>query len=245
MDAGFKDVAAAKKFYRAVFGWTAKDNKMGDGFTYSLMRLRGKDVAGIYPRMEPQAKTKSPAFWLPYIAVKNVAATVRKAKAARAKVVTPAMKVAKLGRMAVLADPAGASFGLWQPGQMKGSQIADVAGSVCWHDLNTAKPKVAKRFYEMVFGWTASGQDVGGNPYTVFTLGRKPVAGVWPEPMKKLGPCWVTHWEVRDCAKTVANVKRLRGRVLMGTTKIPSGHRFAVLADPWGAVFGVIEFAGD
>jgi hypothetical protein len=64
---------------------------------------------------------------------------------------------------------------------------------------------------------------------------------MWPEPMKKLPPCWVTYWQVANCARTVTKVKRLGGGVLLGTTTVPDICSFAVLTDPQGAVFGILE----
>jgi predicted enzyme related to lactoylglutathione lyase len=64
---------------------------------------------------------------------------------------------------------------------------------------------------------------------------------MWPTPMKKLPPSWLTYFKVADCAKSVAKAKRLGGRALMGTTDVPGMVRFAVLADPQGAVFGLLQ----
>jgi predicted enzyme related to lactoylglutathione lyase len=241
-DLGTTDVAASKKFYRSVFGATITDFPMGPGNEkYSILRVKGKDVCGIYPMSAEQKKMKAPPAWLPYISVASANAGAKKAKSAGGKIVAKPMDVGDVGRMAVVADPTGAMFALWQAGTRRGAQLDDTPGTVGWHDLNTMNPPVAGKFYSKVFGWKSVDQDYSGNAYHLFKLGRTNVCGMWPFPMKKLGPSWLTYWQVSDCAKTVSKVKRLGGRALMGTTIVPGMARFAVLKDPQGAAFGVLE----
>jgi len=239
-DLGTPDFAGAKKFYRAIFGWTAKDLPMGPDSEYAMMSVKGKKVCVLYALSEDQRKAKVPPSWLPYVSVASVAATVKKARAARGKIIVQQMKVAE-GSLAVIQDPTGAAIGLWQAGSHVGATISDTPGTASWQDLNTPKPGVAGKFYDKVFGWKWATKDFSGNEYTTFMLGKQAECGMWPTPMKKIPPSWVTHWQVVDCAKTVAKVKRLGGRVVMGTTAVPGVCRFAILKDPKGAVFGILE----
>ena len=239
-DLGTPDVAGAKKFYRAIFGWTAKDLPMGPDFEYSMMGVKGKKVCVLYAMSEDQRKAKVPPSWLPYVSVASVAATAKRAGAAGGTIIMKPMEVPE-GSMAIIQDPTGAALGLWQAGSHVGATISDTPGTVCWQDLNTPKPGVAAKFYEKVFGWKSATKDFSGNAYTMFMLGKQAECGMWPTPMKKLPPSWVSHWQVADCAKTVAKVKRFGGRVLMGTTAVPGVSRFAILKDPNGAVFGILE----
>jgi predicted enzyme related to lactoylglutathione lyase len=239
-DLATPDIAGAKKFYRAIFGWTAKDLPMGPGFEYSMMLVKGKKVGLLYAMTEDQRKAKVNPAWLPYVSAASVAATVKKARAAGGKIIMKPMNVAE-GSVAIIQDPTGAAIGLWQAGSHIGATISDTPGAVCWQDLNTPKPSVAAKFYEKVFGWMWATKDFGGNQYTTFMLGKQAECGMWPAPIKNMPPSWVTHWQVADCAKTEAKVKRLGGRVVMGTTAVPGVCRFAVLKDPKGAVFGILE----
>jgi predicted enzyme related to lactoylglutathione lyase len=145
------------------------------------------------------------------------------------------------GSLAIIQDPTGATIGLWQPGSHVGATISDTPGAVCWQDLNTPKPSVAAKFYGKVFGWKWATKDYSGRKYTSFMLGKQAECGMWPAPIKNMPPSWVTDWQVADCDKTVAKVKRLGGRVVKGTTEVPGICRFAVLKDPKGAVFGILE----
>lgn len=241
-DLGTTDVVAAKKFYQGIFGWKVKDFPMGMGDAkYSMFSVSGKSVGALYPMPAEKTESKMPPFWLPYIAVRSVNGTVRKGRTARGKVCMAPMDIMDKGRMAIVQDPSGAVVALWQAKAHSGAGLRDKPGTVCWHDLNTSKPGVASKFYMDVFAWTMEDKDFDGNAYHLFKLGRNDTCGMWPKPHPKLPPCWITHWSVENCAKTVAKAKRLGGCALMNTTAIPSaGISFAILTDPQGAAFGII-----
>jgi uncharacterized protein len=240
-DLGTTDIVRAKKFYQGVFGWKVRDASMGAGNgNYSLMRLDGKDVCGLYPMPPAPKRTKSRPSWRPYVAVKNASAAAKKAKSAGGKITMGPTTVMDRGRMATIQDPTGAGFAVWQAGSRQGVILEDRAGTVCWHDLNTSKPKAAAKFYAAVFGWKTQNKDIAGNEYHLFRLGDESVCGMWPWPAKQLPPSWVTYFEVADCAKSVAKANRLGGRIVMGPIAVPGMGHFAIIADPQGATFGII-----
>ena len=241
-DLGTTDVPGAKKFYGGLFGWKMKDYPMGpDGEKYTMCRVGTKDVSGIYPMTAEQKKMKAPPYWLPYISVKSTDATAKKAKAASGKVISKPMDVGDMGRMAVIMDPTGAVFALWQANGTTGAQLDSKPGTVSWHDLNTNKPSVAGKFYTKAIGWKVKDQEYSGDAYHLFKIGREGVCGMWPSPMKQLPPSWLTYFRVSNCDKSVAKVKQLGGRILMGTTPVPGMCKFAVVKDPKGAAFGLLE----
>jgi predicted enzyme related to lactoylglutathione lyase len=240
-DLGTTDVPGALKFYKGVFGCKVVQFPMeGSDEKYSILQIDGRDVCAVYPMSAEQRKARVRPYWRPYITVKSVAETLKKAKAAGGKVVMGPMAVGDLGRTAIVKDPTGAPFALWQPGTMAGAGIEDKAGTVTWHDLNTFKPAVAGKFYVKVFGWKIEDKDFDGNEYHMFALGREGVCGMWPSASKKILPSWVTHWKVSDCAKTVAKVKQLGGGIILGATAVPGMGHFAIVKDPKGAPFGII-----
>jgi uncharacterized protein len=241
-DLGTTDTEAAKRFYRGLFGWTTKDYPMGMGDAkYTMLRIRGRDVCALYPMMPEQKKMKAPPFWLPFVSVSSVDQTVKKAKAAGGKILSPPMDVMDSGRMAVMMDPTGAVIAAWQPRKHKGAGVEDTPGAVCWNDLSTHKPKVAAKFYTKVFGWKVDDLSVDGQSYHLFKVGRTGVAGMWPAAMEKTPPAWITHFQVRDCAKSAAKAKRLGAKVLMKPITVPGYCKFAILQDPQKAAFGVLQ----
>jgi uncharacterized protein len=241
-DLGTTDVASAKRFYQSLFGFTAKDIPMNEaGDKYTMLRVRGKDACALYPMSTELKKMKTKPSWLPFISVKSVDAAVNKVVATGGKICTPAMDVARHGRMAVVQDPTGAPFALWQAREHIGARIEGVPGTVRWHDLSTPDPKKASHFYADVFGWKTKELKFPAGSYYQLLAGKTGLGGIWPEPIEKLPASWVSYWLVKDCDKAVAAARRLGGRVVMKTTLVPEYCRFAVLADRQKAAFAVLE----
>ena len=238
VDLGSPDVDASVKFYGDLFGWTADEGSPEFG-GYRMLRSNGKQVAGVGPLMNPQ----QPPSWTTYVSVDDAKATSAKAKAAGGQVLVDAMEVGEAGSMAILQDPTGAVFGLWQPGQHKGSEVFNTPVSLTWNELSTRDPEAAKRFYSSVFGWDPHTNGEGAEAYTEWHLGGKSIGGMMQTPAQvpaQVPPYWLTYFRVADCEATVQKAQSLGGTVMMPKTSIPQGT-FAVLADPAGAAFAVIQ----
>jgi uncharacterized protein len=103
------DVAAAKKFYTGLFGWTTEP--FGPGGDYTLFKQGDTMVGGLMQCPKPGI----PAHWLAYVTVEDVDASAAKAKQLGAQVVMEPFDVPTVGRIAVLLDPHGAAIGLFKP----------------------------------------------------------------------------------------------------------------------------------
>jgi uncharacterized protein len=104
------DVKAAKSFYSAVFGWSTEDMDMGEAGIYTLFnRADGENAGGAMQNAD------APAAWYPYLAADDVDASFAKAKELGAQAFAEPFDVPTVGRVAVLADPTGATFGLYKP----------------------------------------------------------------------------------------------------------------------------------
>jgi predicted enzyme related to lactoylglutathione lyase len=108
------DVAAAARFYKTLFNWSTMDVDMGPSGTYTLFQRtpgdKGNNAAGMM-RKPPEAPM---SFWLHYVEVGDVDASARKAKELGGQVHMPPTDIPNIGRFAVCADPAGASFALFK-----------------------------------------------------------------------------------------------------------------------------------
>ncbi len=103
-------VTAAKKFYSGLLGWKTKP--FGKGMAdYTIIQKGKEGMGGIMKCPKPG----NPAKWIPYMLVADVDATVKKAKKLRGNVFMPPFDVPTVGRIAVLADPQGAAFGIIAP----------------------------------------------------------------------------------------------------------------------------------
>jgi predicted enzyme related to lactoylglutathione lyase len=109
-----RDVAAAKKFYAETIGWTYDGMPMPDGGTYWLAKMGDQPVAGIFDISGPDYQGV-PDGWMPYLAVDDIDARVKKAVAAGARVMKPAFDVPGVGRIVILMEPGGAGVGWITP----------------------------------------------------------------------------------------------------------------------------------
>ena len=152
IELGTSDTAAAKKFYQSLFGWTAMDIPMGPDFTYTILQLEGQDVGGLYKLMPDQVSLGVPPNWLSYVEVKNADDAARNIKELGGKVIVEPMDIPNSGRFAVIDDPQGATFGIWQSGKSTGAKIRDEVGSLVWNELGTTDEKAGEKFYTTLSG---------------------------------------------------------------------------------------------
>ena len=243
VELGTSDSGAAKNFYTQLFGWEFEDKPMGTEGAYTMLRLNGKDVAGLYQLMPDMVAQGIPPHWLIYVSVTNVDETAEKAKAEGATIMNGPFDVFTIGRMAVVKDPTGAVFALWQPKEHKGSGIYNVPNSFTWNELGTTDTKKAGDFYSNVFGW--SKEDLPDSPieYTMFQNGDRGAGGMYkitPE-MGPIPPHWLVYFAVDDCDAKVKKATELGARVMKPADDIPGVGRFAIVLDPQGAAFAIIK----
>ena len=120
-------------------------------------------------------------------------------------------------------------------------------GQNVWFDLMTTDLEGAKSFYTAVIGWTTQPFPDADptKPYTMWVAGDEAIGGVMELPREARShgapPHWIAYTTVDDVDATVTKAKELGGAVYTGPMDIPSVGRFAVLADPQGAVFAVFK----
>jgi hypothetical protein len=231
------DQDAAKRFYGELFGWAFDDMPMGDGAVYSMAQLKGKDVGAIAP-LGDQAAAGVPPHWNSYVSVSDVDASVALVAPAGGTVFMAPFDVLDAGRMAVVADPTGAVIALWQAKNHFGASLVNEAGAYAWNELVTPDVPKAADFYKKVLGWDA--QSAPGMEYTEFKVDGASIAGAMNPPMPGMPPFWGIYFSTDDTDATVAKAKLLGGSVIAEPMDIEPG-RFAVLADPQGAMFSVMK----
>jgi predicted enzyme related to lactoylglutathione lyase len=235
------DGPAAKKFYTSLFGWSFVDNPMGDAGVYTMLQKKGRDVGALYP-MGPEQKG-IPPHWGSYVAVENANDAAAHAKELGATVMLEPFDVMEHGRMAVIQDPTGAVFSLWEPKSHIGARLVNEPGSFCWNELYTTDPARAADFYTGLFAWTKDSKHMDFGEYVIFNFGGRNAAGMMKIP-KEWGPVpphWMVYFAVDDCDNTVEKAKSLGAQVTVPPTDIPEVGRFAMLTDPQGAGFSVIK----
>src|SRR5436190_288087 len=252
VDSGQPDPEAAVAFYRGLFGWELEDRMPSDSpGQYFVAQVRGRDVAAIGSL--PEGAPPTPA-WNTYIWVDSADEVAAKAKEAAGTALMEPFEVLEAGRMALLADPGGAPFCVWEPRQFRGAQLVNESGAWSMSLLQTSDPEGAKAFYGEVFGWASETFDTGEEEITLWRVpgyeggepeqpvSREVVAGLVPMggdgAAEDVPPRWSVDFWVADVDAAAETAAELGGRVVVAPYDIP-GFRQAALADPRGAEFTV------
>jgi len=241
VDLATTDAAGAKKFYTELLGVSFVDIPVSEGMVYTMLQKNGKNTAALY--QQDPGQQGMPPYWASYVSVDNVDAVAGKVAELGGTVVMPVMDVMDSGRMAVIQDPTGAMVGLWQPGNHIGADICNEPGSLSWNELMTHDPDKAAEFYTKLLGWGHSANDMGGMVYHVFTVGERSNAGmmkIQPE-WGEVPPNWAVYFAVENCDAAVERATALGGKLQMPPSDAAGVGRFAILQDPQGAYFYVIQ----
>lgn len=243
-DLATTDVDRAKAFYPALFGWELTDVPAGTG-TYCMASLRGKSVAAIYALGEAQRSAGVAPSWGSYATVEDTDASAARATRLGGGVVTAPFDVVDAGRMAVVSDPAGAVFMLWQPRAHIGAEIVNEPGTLCWNELYTTDLEAARRFYGELFAWSSHMLPGTDPPVVMFEHGERPAASAMRiQPgWGAVPPHWMVYFAVDDCDRIVELATELGGKVVVPPKEAGDAGRFATVADPQGAHFAVIRLA--
>jgi uncharacterized protein len=241
------DTDAAKKFYNGLFGWEAEDTPAGPDMVYTMLRIRGLDVGAMYKLGKEEAAQGIPPHWNSYVAVASADEAAKKAKSLGGNVLMDAFDVMEHGRMAIIQDPLGAAFCVWQAKAHIGVKLVGETGTFGWDELWTTDRKKAAAFYTGLFGWKTKEGDMtmAGGPYTEWINGDQSIGGmmeITPE-MGPVPPNWLPYFMVEDCDATAEKAKASGGKLFVPPTDIPTVGRFSVIGDPQGAMFAIIKLS--
>jgi uncharacterized protein len=237
------DLAAAKRFYGELFGWTFQDVSKGK-VPYCVASLNGSPVGGLVQRAVGSGERMQPA-WLTFLSAADVEQAKRTALASGGKVLSEPRSYPQRGVQAVLADPQGAVFAVLQ--SSSGDPPDDLAepGEWIWSSLLTGDPDKDAAFYQALFGYEVFDQirDDGVEHALLASDGYARASVNAPPPGSSgLRPHWLNFVRVVNTADAVAKVKALGGQVLVAPHLDRHGGSIAVVADPHGAPFGLLEW---
>jgi uncharacterized protein len=235
---GTSDPQDAQRFYGGLFGWTAETDPNPAAGGYTIFSLDGSPAAAVSPLMDP----RQPVRWLISIATTDVDAGTEAARNAGAQVWTGPMDVLDSGRWALLSDPTGAAFALWQAKDFPGFGVVNEPNAFGWIDMSTRDVPGALKFYTEVFDWQVWPSD----DYPMVGLANAMFGGVM-QMGETYPPETPAHWNpyfmVADVDATAAAARKLGGDVLYGPedVQMDNGPRLAMLRDPQGGTFGVFK----
>ena len=228
-----RDVDAAQRFYGEVLGWKVEAFPVGD-FSYAMLKAGDTPVGGF------ETWSSGAPQWLSSISVADVDATVAAVVAAGGSVLEPPSELTGVGRSAKVADPQGVPLYVLRG---LGDDAADHPaghGEFHWNELHTTDGAAALAFYQRVFGYTHMTRPSPAGRYHVLEKDGVQRGGIIQYVPAGTRPQWLPYVAVDDCDAALARAVRAGGAVRMPADTIPEVGRIAVIADPAGAVLGLI-----
>ncbi len=243
VDLATTDADAAKRFYGGLFGWEGEDVHPAEGMTYTILRLNGDAVGGMFQR-EGLEEAGGP-HWISYVSTGSADEVARRAAELGGETVEEPFDILDVGRMTAVKDPTGSGVAVWQPGTYAGAERVNEPGFLTWNELATDDTGAALAFYQGLFSWSGEAMETGGGPeYTVIKLDGRSNGGLRrlsPEEERAgVQPYWMPYFAVESLQTTVDRCHEHGGRKLYGPAELPAG-RIAVLQDPQGATFAIWE----
>jgi uncharacterized protein len=231
------DAAKAQGFFGELFNWSTKSVPMPDGAYTMIAAADGKTIGGY-----TAAPAGSPsASWLPYLLVASAAESVAKLKTLGGSVMKPPFKVGDYATMAVVGDPHGASFALWQPTKAEDAP-APAVGHFVWNELASKDPAASVAFYTQLAGFTDKAMEMPGmGAYHVLEHGGQSRAGIMAQQMPTQPHAWLPYVQVANTDQTAEKAKRLGATIVVPPTQIPNVGRFAIFIDPLGGATGILQ----
>jgi uncharacterized protein len=238
------DLTRAKQFYAGLLGWTFRDRDVGE-MPYAEAMLGDRSVGGLFQRNLPADENRQSA-WLTYLSVRDTDATVQTALQHGAKLLFGPRSFPDRGREAVLADPQGAVFAVLASSSGDPPDVLAEPGEWIWSSLIARDPDTAAAFYQALFDYEVYPAPVEAGPeHLVLASQGYARASVNPPPAARPGvhPHWLNYVRVDDAAATSARAAALGGRIIVAPRPTPRGGTIALVADPLGAPFGLLQWA--
>jgi predicted enzyme related to lactoylglutathione lyase len=237
------NLTGAEAFYTGLFGWVMHDIHVGNT-DYAVASVEGRPIAGLVQRTIPPGEQQQ-SHWLTFLAVQNADAAVRTAAKDGAKILSKPTTYGQRGRQAVLAGPDGAVFAVLASTSGDPGDFLAAPGEWIWSTLLTQDPDGAAKFYQSVFGYAAFDlPSDDGLQHVILSSQDYARAGVnsLPKDTYHRHAHWLNFVRVDDAAATSAKAVALGGKILVASRLDRHGGHIALLADPSGAPFGIMEW---
>lgn len=213
---------------------------VGDGTSYSMMRLDGKNVAAIAPQPQQQRDAGVPPMWNSYITVESADAAAEKANQLGATVHAPPFDVLEAGRMAVIQDPHGAFFMVWEPRAHIGAGLVNAHGALAWNELASGDVDASGAFYGDLFGWTTEPFEESPQRYLVVKNDDRSNGGIRELGDQPAPQHWLVYFGIDDIDAGLAKVEELGGSKMAGPIDIGIA-KIGIVRDPQGAAFAIYD----
>jgi predicted enzyme related to lactoylglutathione lyase len=235
------DTAAAAEFYKTVIGWGTVEANMPN-MEYTMWLAGETPIGGLMTIPAEAAAMGAPPAWTAYIEVPDVDATVAEAQKLGATVLSPAMSVDTVGRIAILKDPQGPVMAVITSTNPPAPETDPARLEFSWHEMAADDQAAAINYYETLFGWKKQSEfDMGKmGMYYMFGRDRFTYGGMMTRTPDMPPSHWLHYIRVADTADAAVERATAAGaKLLLGPMEVPGGDRVAILIDPQGAAFAV------
>ena len=233
------DTSAASAFYERILSW--KGQPFSPGSPYLMFRgTDGEPIAGAMRLSDDAKAIGTGPHWRGYIGAGDVDATCGQAVALGGRIQQPAADVPGVGRIAMMSDPEGATFGLFCP--ISDSYSKPSRSAFAWNELAVRNRETALAFYQRLFGWQLRApMDMGGGfYYQTFGLGQQDFGGAYSiPPDRAMPPAWCPYAVCGSADDTASRVTAAGGQLAHGPVDVPGGGRIVQFFDPQRAFFAV------
>jgi len=234
-----RDVFTAREFYTKLFGWSYQTYRSG-AKTYTLLTHKGKSMAGIV-ELEPGNQNENQ--WISYISVIDVQQAFAHVTGNGGKVLLSPRMFHQQGDLAIFTDPEGAAFGVLNSMSGDPEDVMAQPNEWIWADLLVRDPLSTARFYQGIADYTIE-DDTRSPEVNDYFLHSKGFAraGAVPLPATDILPNWLPYIRVEDILMSTMKVTQLGGSTIIEPNPTLFGGKLAIVADPTGAVFGIVQF---
>jgi hypothetical protein len=235
---------ASAEFYGKLFGWKAVGHAPeAGGVRHWTFELGGREVAGLSLLSRESREHGRPAAWTAYVATADIARDAARSQDLGGRIIEgPLSAKDGSGDFARVVDPGGAIFELWQAKERAGAGAFGGIGNACWYELLARDRAQSSAFYGSLFGWTLDDRDAA---YAELKLGDKAIAGLIPldRPDAAEPSRWRTYFRVASANTAVVTAGLLGATVYSEIAPVEGVGWVAILRDPQGARFGIVELS--
>lgn len=243
------DPDGAKAFYDEVVGWDVEARSSFPNGYRMIGRSDGKSAGGVLPLTDEMRSHGARPMWLGYVAVDDVDSTSAAIAGDGGTVLMPPFDIPQVGRVAMIADPAGVPLYIMKPVPPAGQAeaVSDVfdpmkAEHVRWNELSTTDQDVAIAFFARHFGWTQEGGMPMGEmgDYKFVQANGVGIGAIMRKPPQSPASAWIHYIGVDDIDRAARAATEGGGQLLYDPMEIPDGEYAVAGVDPQGATFGLV-----
>jgi predicted enzyme related to lactoylglutathione lyase len=237
------DLQSTSLFYESLFGWSFKETGSTGKIVKTILRDGVPIANAVYIKKEDPKLNAS--RWLSYISVEDVDRAAKLSVKNKGSVYLQPRDLKNRGRIAVVNDPQGAIFGLVTAtgGDPLDSDflVNQFLGSELW----TTNPDDALKFYNILAGYEQKLIDIKADlKYRRLVVNGRFCGGLMKLPWDDVEPAWIPYVSVKNTLETVEKAKKLGGKIIVEKDSAVQEGSIAIIADPSGAVFAIIQMSG-